>query len=154
MSVPPFRRAELVETLRVGPGDLVVLRAPEADVAAEKLSAQAEWLAGRTGRPVLVLAEGYDVLAADPDLLLEAIARSRGVRFVEVAEGAIPDGPPAPRTVWVESLSRSDDGWGADLVVVRDEPTPGPSGIVVPGIVVPTLRRAAPPPESEGGGER
>lgn len=122
MSVPGTRARELVPVLRLRPGDLIVLAVPRGHGDRPEVHAQAEYLAGRTGNPVVCVSEGYDVLALEPELVLETIARNRGERFIRVSEGAIPDGPPPPgKRVVVREFSRADDAWGVRLVL-RSEP--------------------------------
>lgn len=126
MKVPGTRATELVPVLRLKEGDLIALRAPDDHVVNEAkygaLQAQAEALAARTGHPVLFLAAGYDVVAYDPELLLETIAKYRNQRFIAVAEDAIPVGPPpSGKRVVVKDFSRAADGWGVNLAL-RSEP--------------------------------
>ena len=124
MSVPGIRRAELVSALDVGEEAIVLLRAPAelGSEGAEALGRQAAALSSRVGRIVLVLpAEAYDAAAIDEDVVLAAIARRRGVRFVPVAEELIPDGPPAPRSVWVERIDLLENGWEAEITLREEE---------------------------------
>jgi hypothetical protein len=126
MKIPGTRSSELVPVLRLQPNDLIVLKAPGRDVADPSrngaIQAQAEWLATRTGNPVVFVADDYDVLALDMDLLLKTVAKYREQRFIAVSESAIPSGPPpAGKRVVVRDFSRADDGWGLHLVL-RSEP--------------------------------